>query len=227
MVISSSLSSIVVPSVIIDKSSSVVVGIAIVVVFGDDVNCGFLAGKRVVSETVGGLTVDDGEAELVYEVVDESVVFIDSLRRVDDDTGITLEIRIHSGGFFVASIGNHLITNISINVNIKWMIIYDYLLIPVWDQVTKSGNGLFVVTVVIDVLCVVMLGDFVGAIVPLLVILIGVLKVVTFFVLVDTVGSTMEIKNICFHPLPTLTNQCKQPMDANHKPFLIQNILSH
>lgn len=118
--ISSSLSSIVVPSVIIDKSSSVVVGIGVVVVFGDDVNCGFLVGKRVVSETVDGLTVDDGEAELMYEVVAESVVFIDSLRRVvDDDTGITLEIRIHSGGFCVASIGNNLITNISINVHIK------------------------------------------------------------------------------------------------------------
>lgn len=108
------------------------------------------------------------------------------------------------------------------------MIINDYLLVPVCDQVTKSVNGLFVVTVVIDVLCVVMFGDIVGAMVALLVILIGALKVVAFSVLVDTFGSTIEIKNnICFHLLPTLTKQCKQPMDENHKPFLIQNILFH
>lgn len=112
MVVSSSLSSIVDPSVIIEKSSSVVVGIVIIVVFGDDVICGFLVGKRVVSGTIAGRRVDDGE-------VADSVVCIDSLRGVDDNTGVTLEIRIHSGGFFVASIRNYLTTNISINVNIK------------------------------------------------------------------------------------------------------------
>lgn len=186
MVVSSSLSIIVEPPAIIDKSSSVVIGVVIVVVFGDDVICGFLVGKRVVSGTIAGRRVDDGE-------VADSVVFIDSLRGVDDNTGITLDIRIHSGGSFVASIRNHLITNILINSNIKWKewTIYDYLLMPVWDHVTKSGNGLFVVTVVIAVLCVVIIGVLVGAIVTLLATLIGVLKVVTFFILVDTVGTTI------------------------------------
>lgn len=48
------------------------------------------------------------------------------------------------------------------------------------------------------VLCVVMIGVLIGAIVPLLAILVGGFKVVKFFVFVDIVGTTEEIKRKCF-----------------------------
>lgn len=75
----------------------------------------------------------------------------------------------------------------------------------------------------IDVLCVVIIGVLVGAIVPLIATLIGVLKVVTFFILVDTVGTTITNKKELFSSFTYFY----QPMGGNHKPFLIQNNSFH
>lgn len=96
MVVSSSLSNIVDSSVVRSKSSSVVVGIMIVVGFGDDVICGFLVGKRVNHGTIA-----DWVTVLVNDIADGLVVLTESFTGVDDGSERIFEIKIHSGKFWV------------------------------------------------------------------------------------------------------------------------------